>query len=84
MLFADLQSSAEAAIARYHETAALCRTKLDAYRSEAAAEVVASADPDADRSAGAAARLGRLSWIACMLLSTSEEALRTSHARCPS
>ena len=52
------------AVARYKETAALAKERLE--RSDRSAET------DADA-------VARLSWVACMLLSTTEEALRAKH-----
>jgi len=73
----ELQSAAESALESYRETSTLCRAKLERYRSEAAA-----VNPDVDPDAPVVdhAQLGRVTWLSCMLLSTSDEALRTSHA----
>lgn len=69
----ELQSAAEAAVASYKETATLCRSKLEHYRSLSSESGIL---PEAE----GAAQLGRVSWLTCMLLTTSDEALRTSHA----
>lgn len=76
----ELQAAAESAVASYKETSALCRAKLEHYRATAAqAEDRLSASARA-ASTGEAEQLGRVTWLSCMLLTTSDEALRTSHA----
>ena len=79
------------AMSRYKETTELVRQRLEGVRAEvhAASSTAASATSSATSTAGSSTatpqraalqQLAHGSWLAAMLLSTSEDALRATHA----
>ena len=65
----DLAAAEREAVSRFKEIASLSRSRLEAVKSEQAAS---------DKTASE--QLSRVTWISCMLLNTSEEAMRAKHA----
>lgn len=70
---AALQAAAEAATVRFREAAKLTQERLDKARTSEASDAVASGGLPAQEA------VSSLSWVAALLLSTAEEALRAKH-----
>ena len=87
----DLALAESEAMSRYKETTQLVRQRLEGVRAEvhAASSTAASATSSATSTAGSSTatpqraglqQLAHGSWLAAMLLSTSDDALRAKHA----